>query len=243
MMSEVAMATPKTQEKTPAEENVVENKISDADLLNDLQDLAAEWQSLATELEISPMEQDRIKGEGSRVANCFQGVIREWLWGVKMEHTKKFLVETLRRQAVGENTLATKIDKDKEIPDSFDEDEKPTRAYKILVSKLADVAYKYPQLGIQLGVDSDKIKKIEHKVVNVRQYLEDMLLLWRKHGSGDLKDILEAIRSPTINNQRLASRLEKDWERYLRPESKKDVKGKNGTNDDVDADEEEVDLN
>ena len=29
----------------------------------------------------------------------------------------------------------------------------------------------------------------------------------------------------------------------VRPESKKDVKGKNGTNDDVDADEEEVDLN
>ena len=99
-----------------------------------------------------------------------------------------------------------------EIPDSFDE--KPTRAYKILVSKLADVAYKYHHLGIQLGVDSDKIKKIEHRVVNVRQYLEDMLLLWRKNGSGDLEDILKAIRSPTINNQRLASRLEKDWERY-----------------------------
>lgn len=93
--------------------SVLYTEISDADLLNDLQDLAAEWQSFATELEISPMEQDRIKGEGSRVANCFQGVIREWLWGVKTPHTKKFLVETLGRQAVGENPLATKIDKDK----------------------------------------------------------------------------------------------------------------------------------
>lgn len=80
--------------------------------MEDLHELAADWQSLATELEISPATQDTIKGEGSRVINCFRGVIREWLWGVKMAHTKEFLVETLRRQALGENALATKIKND-----------------------------------------------------------------------------------------------------------------------------------
>lgn len=55
------------------------------------------------------------------------------------------------------------------------------------------------------------MKTIEHRVVDVRQYLHDMLVHWKKKGSGDLWDILTAIRSPAINNRRLASDLEKKW--------------------------------
>lgn len=88
------------------------SEISDAELVEDLQDLAAQWTSLATGLEISPMTQDTIKGEGSPTQNRFQGVVKEWLWGVKMAHTKKFLVEALGKEAVGEPALASRIDGD-----------------------------------------------------------------------------------------------------------------------------------
>lgn len=43
------------------------------------------------------------------------------------------------------------------------------------------------------------------------QYLKDTLSEWKRNGSGNLREILDAIRSPPINNRRLASDLEKKW--------------------------------
>lgn len=43
------------------------------------------------------------------------------------------------------------------------------------------------------------------------QYLKDTLSEWKKNGKGNLREILDAIRSPTINNKRLANDLEKKW--------------------------------
>lgn len=92
-------------------------EISDAELQDDLQDVAAGWRSLATQLRIAPMKQNEIQGEDSRVLNCLEAVIAEWLWGVKTEHTKKEVVKALRSNSLQENALA------KEIEDS---DEKGT---------------------------------------------------------------------------------------------------------------------
>ena len=55
------------------------------------------------------------------------------------------------------------------------------------------------------------MKGIEYRVVNVSQYLSDTLSEWKKNGNGNLTEILDAIRSPTINNKRLANDLEKKW--------------------------------
>lgn len=73
------------------------------------------------------------------------------------------------------------------------------------------MSYRYSVLGLQLSVDDDKIKKMEYKVPDVKQYLRCMLMKWMEIGSGDLRDILEAINSPAINNRRLARDLEKKW--------------------------------
>lgn len=98
-----------------------------------------------------------------------------------------------------------------DIPADFDED--LIGAYSILVSKLAgtSVAAQYKMFGIQLGVPNAKIEQFEQRNVDVRACLNRMLIIWRKQGGGDLREILEAIRSPAINNQRFASDLEKDW--------------------------------
>lgn len=99
-----------------------------------------------------------------------------------------------------------------DIPADFDED--LIGAYSILVSKLAgtSVAAQYKMFGIQLGVPNAKIEQFEHRNVDVRAHLNRMLIIWRKQeGGGDLREILKAIRSPSINNQRFASDLEKDW--------------------------------
>ena len=100
-----------------------------------------------------------------------------------------------------------------DIPNNFDELKDLTEAYSILVSKLADtgVAAQYKMFGIQLGVPNAKIEQLEQRNVDVRAYLNRMLIFWRQQGGGDLREILKAIRSPTINNQQLASKLEKRW--------------------------------
>lgn len=72
--------------------------------------MAASWRSLATQLKISPMKQREIQGEDSRVLNCLQAVIEEWLWGVATKHTKKAIVEALRTNSLGEKALAKEIE-------------------------------------------------------------------------------------------------------------------------------------
>lgn len=81
----------------------------------------------------------------------------------------------------------------------------------LLIRKLNSLAHRYFAFGVQLCVDIDKIKEMEGKVPDVKQYLRCMLMKWMEIGSGDLREILEAINSPTINNRRIARDLEKKW--------------------------------
>ena len=84
-----------------------------ADLTNDLIDLAPEWKALATQFNIPPATQNRIQGDKCPVENCLHAIIEEWLWHVPGQHTKKMLVEVLRKPALEENRLARVIENDK----------------------------------------------------------------------------------------------------------------------------------
>jgi hypothetical protein len=185
-----------------------QNRITDVQLLDDLIDLAADWKPLATQLRISPATQHAIEGERSRVTNCLQEIIEQWLWYVAPPHTKAVLVQVLRKPALGEKRLARRIENDKDIDDNFDDD--LTQSLPILTSKLSDIAARYPTLGLQLGISDGKIKEIESRVVDVQEYLRKMLIEWNKE-ERPLTDILEAIRSPSIGNMRFAKELEEKW--------------------------------
>ena len=85
-------------------------EISDAQLLEDLTELAAEWIHLATQLGITAAEQHAIEGERNQAQKCLQGVIEKWLIRSEGPHTKAKVVETLRKNAMGPlNRLAKKI--------------------------------------------------------------------------------------------------------------------------------------
>lgn len=202
--------------------------LTDAELTEDLQDLAASWMSLGTQLNIRRARLRAIKGVDSGAVNCFEAIIEEWLLRVKPPHTKAKLMEILRRESLKENKLASNIEKDKgkgthihinfskhlciilysDIPDDFDED--TDAAIPLLIIKLSTIAAQYSQFGLQLGVSNDKIKEIEKKVVNVRECLQNMLAEWNKE-SRPLQDVLKAIRSPSVGNLKLARDLEQKW--------------------------------
>ena len=84
---------------------------------------------------------------------------------------------------------------------------------KVLSDKLSKIAHKYSPLGIQLLDDPDIISQIESRVIDVQSYLTQILKKWRNNQDGDLplSELLEAIRSKTINNQKLARELEDKW--------------------------------
>ena len=88
-----------------------------------------------------------------------------------------------------------------DIDDNFDDD--LTKSFPILTSKLSDIKAQYSMLGLQLGISVGKIKEIESCVVDVKEYLQKMLVEWNKE-KRPLTDILEAIRSPSIGNMRFA---------------------------------------
>ena len=95
-----------------------------------------------------------------------------------------------------------------DIDDNFDGD--PTKSLTVLTSKLSDIASQYSMLGLQLGISDGKIRQIESRVVDVKEYLRKMLVEWNKDEK-PLTDILEAIRSPSIRNMRFAKDLEEKW--------------------------------
>lgn len=84
-----------------------------ATLIEDLQPLAADWKSLGTQLKIKRTQLRNIEGENSRVANCFENVIEDWLTNVDPPHTKERLVEVLESESLREKRLANDIKKDK----------------------------------------------------------------------------------------------------------------------------------
>lgn len=84
-------------------------------LVEDLQPLAANWKSLGTQLKIGRALLRTLAGEESRVQNCFECILEEWLCGVDPPHTKSVLVEVLTTQALGEKRLANEIKQDEGI--------------------------------------------------------------------------------------------------------------------------------
>ena len=95
-----------------------------------------------------------------------------------------------------------------EIKEDFDGD--PTKSLNVLTNRLSDIAHRYTTLGLQLDIGNGTIKKIEKRVVDVRVCLETMLNEWNVNEI-PYRDILVAIKSPTIRNMRLAKELEKKW--------------------------------
>ena len=68
--------------------------------------------SLGTQLRIPRGRLHAIKGEKSRVANCFEAILEEWLLGDKTPHTKEELLKVLRTNTLRENALARRIEDD-----------------------------------------------------------------------------------------------------------------------------------
>lgn len=95
-----------------------------------------------------------------------------------------------------------------EIPETFD-----TKSIGVLCNILSGIAHKYSTLGLQLLGSLKKVKEIEKRVTDVQGYLNDTILEWMNLNEGKPKpsEILKAIRSPVINNPRLAQELETKW--------------------------------
>ncbi|CAI8019654.1 hypothetical protein GBAR_LOCUS11804 [Geodia barretti] len=180
-------------------------------LCEDLHPLAAQWRTLGTQLNISAAEQNAIEGEKNRCQNCLEKVLQEWLTESEGPHTKALLVEVLKKKALGQTRLAGEISRNKDIPDDFDTNKE--ESLKVLSDKLSKIAHKYSPLGIQLLDDPDIISQIESRVIDVESYLTQILKKWRNNQDGDLplSELLEAVRSKTINNQKLARELEDKW--------------------------------
>ena len=92
-----------------------------------------------------------------------------------------------------------------DIPDNFDES-----SLGLLTRKLNDIAHKYSMFGTMLDISYADIAAIENRVINVREYLRQMLGIWSERG-GSPSDIITAIRSPTIGYMALAKKLEEEW--------------------------------
>lgn len=81
----------------------------------------------------------------------------------------------------------------------------------LLSNKLRSVAHNCSLFGCQLGISDGDIGLIMNGNVNVRNCLKEMLCEWRATKKPTLKDVIEAIRSNAIQNQRLANKLEEKW--------------------------------
>ena len=98
------------------------------------------------------------------------------------------------------------------VPDDFDKDKE--ESLKILTARLSTkIASQYRPFGIQLLNDPDIINQIELRVKDMQTYLSEILEKWSNKQEGDLplQEILDAIRSPAIDNPKLAKELEEKW--------------------------------
>ena len=98
----------------------------------------------------------------------------------------------------------------------------------ILHEKLTTkLAASFESLGIQLGLELSEIKALSYKDVDVVKNLRSVLDQWKADGEGRdgaeaLRLIIQALKSSTVKQIRLANDLEVKWkdcycECYLRP--------------------------
>ena len=116
----------------------------------------------------------------------------------------------LSRNTYNQNTLCHSL-----IVISFCDAEftgKPLKQ-KPLLNALNPVTAQWRSFGIQLGVDSDKLKEFEDFTRNVKYYLSETLQIWLKQNDPPptVQDLLDALRSPVLSNPRLAKKLEEKY--------------------------------
>ena len=86
---------------------------------------------------------------------------------------------------------------------------------KNLTNELANVTSKYYEIGIQLGIDEEKLKQIEsdHKD-NIKRRFSEMLSCWSK-GNGDgapsWNSLVSALESKSVGEKTLAATLRKQY--------------------------------
>ena len=85
--------------------------ISEAQLCEDLHDLASQWRQLGVQLEVPQATLNKIQGGKNICPECLECIIHEWLTS-DGEHTKTRLVEVLGMKALGEGNLANRISDD-----------------------------------------------------------------------------------------------------------------------------------
>ena len=86
-------------------------ELPEMDLVNDLMPVAAQWRSLGLQLKISFATLDVIENQKS----YFAAILCQWISGAGIKCTKENLIKTLRKEAIRENGLATKIEEDNGI--------------------------------------------------------------------------------------------------------------------------------
>lgn len=88
--------------------------------------------------------------------------------------------------------------------------ESETPDLKTLINELFSVRQKWYPIGVQLNVDHTVLEDIETKHAgDVYRQLSSMLQEWLKNGSktASWREIVEALRSPSVDTTSLASNL------------------------------------
>ena len=84
---------------------------------------------------------------------------------------------------------------------------------KLLINWLKPVTARWYSLGIQLGVNPDRLHEIESHKRDVKRYLTDMLMHWlgNHEPAPTVDDLLEALKSCSMMEDRLAAQLGKKY--------------------------------
>ena len=77
-----------------------------AELLRDLNSVAADWFDLGLQLEIDDAELRAVSGQENRTGECFRNTLREWLKSGTPTHDA--IIKALR--SIGHNALARKLE-------------------------------------------------------------------------------------------------------------------------------------
>ncbi|CAI8019652.1 hypothetical protein GBAR_LOCUS11802 [Geodia barretti] len=96
----------KESEDKPRSSAEAQASISEAQLCEDLHDLASQWRQLGVQLEVPQATLNKIQGGKNICPECLECIIEEWL-NSDGEHTKTRLVEVLGMKSLGELTLLT----------------------------------------------------------------------------------------------------------------------------------------
>lgn len=176
-------------------------------LQNDLAPISYKWRELGLQLDLEDDDLENITGEGNRCYRCLLSTLQHWVKN-DSNATKLKLVETLKSAAIGERRLAGKVEQSALPGDR----RLTTKDLKVMMELLNGVAHNWYMLGIQLDVDTGVLSQLEEFHRDVTQYMNQMLkLLMKVDPPITVRRLLDALRSPIVEEKSLARKLEESY--------------------------------